>query len=77
MVLLFGRHWTLIGAMRESPRALVKDLRRFERIALEQAERCLLPKARAAFLVMAGNYRDEAADLERGFLLAKSESDRR
>lgn len=37
--------------MRESPQAIARDLRRFERIALEQANLCRLEDARAVAII--------------------------
>jgi hypothetical protein len=37
--------------MRGSPKAIARDLRRFERIAIEQAGLCRLEDARAAYRV--------------------------
>jgi len=47
----------------ESPRAVIKDLRRFERLCLEQAELCVLEESRQALRKVAGDYRAAAANL--------------
>src|SRR5438477_7104 len=54
--------------MRESPQAIAQDLRRFERIALEQAELCRLEDARAACLSVAVDYRAAAEAIDRSHL---------
>jgi hypothetical protein len=47
--------------MRESPKAISNDLRRFERLCLEQADLCVLEESREALQSLAGDYR-KAAD---------------
>jgi hypothetical protein len=46
------------------PPSRSRDLRRFERIAHEQADLCRLEDARVAFRIMAGNYREAARAIE-------------
>jgi hypothetical protein len=51
--------------MRVSPQAIADDLRRFERICLEQAELCVLEEARAALRSLARNYGDAVTAIEK------------
>jgi hypothetical protein len=46
-------------------RAIINDLRRFERLCLEQAELCVLEDSRRALRKVAGDYRADAFRLER------------
>jgi hypothetical protein len=46
-------------------RAEIHDMKRLERLCLEQAERCVLAESRRALRTMAGNYRAVAVGLER------------
>jgi hypothetical protein len=61
--LIFGRRRSLIDAM--GSKRDIDELRRLERLCLEQAERCVVEEAGEALRELAGNYRAAADALDR------------